>query len=104
MPREGEFTARTKKAAIERQSGVCAFCGVELATPWSDGEYAGHAHHLRPLVHGGGPDLDNCVYLCQAHHLFLGHGMAPLGIDPQGGSSDTWVQLDREDFPYWQNE
>jgi hypothetical protein len=27
--------------------------------------------------------------------------MAPFDIDKQGGSSSTWVQLDREDFPYW---
>jgi hypothetical protein len=27
--------------------------------------------------------------------------MAPFGIDPQGGSSDTWVQMEPDDFPYW---
>jgi hypothetical protein len=53
-----------KKAAIERQKGVCAFCGVTLDTPWTRG-----------------------------HQLLIGHGMAPLGIDKQGGSSNTWVQL-----------
>jgi len=27
--------------------------------------------------------------------------MAPFGIDPQGGSSDTWVMLEPDDFKYW---
>jgi hypothetical protein len=27
--------------------------------------------------------------------------MAPFDIDKQGGSSSTWVQLDKEDFLYW---
>jgi len=69
MARDGDFSARTKRAAIERQ--------------------------------GGDRSLDNCVYLCKDHHLFLGHGMAPSGIDPQGGGSDAWVQLESQDFPYW---
>ena len=30
--------------------------------------------------------------------------MAPFGIDKQGGSSRTWVQLSPEDLPYWQYE
>jgi len=101
MARNGDFSARTKRAAIERQGGVCAFCGVPLKTPWTEGDYTGHAHHLRPLLHGGDRSLDNCVYLCRDHHLFLGHGMAPSGIDPQGGGSDAWVQLESQDFPYW---
>jgi hypothetical protein len=29
--------------------------------------------------------------------------MAPYGIDKQGGSSRTWVQLSPEDFPYWED-
>jgi hypothetical protein len=92
MPRKNEFNRKTKRAAIERQGGVCAFCGVSLDTPWTDGDYTGYAHHLRPIRHGGTDDLDNCVYLCWGHHLLLGHGMAPFGIDPQGGGSDAWVQ------------
>ena len=104
MGRTGDFAGRTKHAAIERQGGVCAFCGVTLSTPWSEGDYKGYAHHLRPLRHGGSASLDNCVYLCWGHHLLLGHGMAPFGIDEQGGSSDTWVQLSPEDFPYWERD
>jgi len=98
---------RTPKGSSKNTRGCaarCAFCGVPLRTPWSSGDYEAHAHHLQPLLHGGEASVDNCVYLCRAHHLFLGHGMAPLGIDPQGGSSDTWVQLEPEDFPFWEQE
>lgn len=92
----------TKRQAIERQAGLCAFCGVALETPWTLGETRGYAHHLRPLRHGGSDGLDNCVYLCWGHHQLIGHGMAPFGIDKQGGSSDTWVQLGPHDFAFWQ--
>lgn len=101
MARRNEFTRATKRAATERQGGRCAFCGVSLDTPWSSGDYTGYAHHLRPIRHGGTGDLNNCVYLCWGHHLLLGHGMAPFDIDEQGGSSDTWVQLGKDDFPFW---
>ena len=101
MTRDREFTDATKRAAIARQDGVCAFCGMPIDTPWSEGKVKGEAHHLRPVAHGGSAELSNCVYLCWPHHLHLGHGMAPLGIDPQGGSSSTWVQLERDDFPHW---
>lgn len=101
MAREEDFSRKTKWAAIERQGGVCAFCGVTLETPWSEGEYRGYAHHLRPIRHGGTAELDNCVYLCWGHHLYIGHGMAPFGIDKQCGSSSTWVQVEKDDFEYW---
>jgi len=100
-PRPYDFSDETKKAAIERQGGVCAWCGEEISTDWSDGPYDGVAHHLKPGIHGGRNDLDNCVYVCRAHHMHPCHGMAPYGIDPQGGSSDTWVRLSRSDFQYW---
>jgi len=72
-----------------------------LETPWSSGEYRGYAHHVRPLLHNGSDGLDNCVYLCWGHHQLIGHGMAPFGIDRQGGSSHTWVQLNPDDFEFW---
>ena len=103
MGRPGDFTKKVKKAAIERQDGLCAFCGVSIETLWTEGVYKGYAHHLVPLRHGGTSDLDNCVYLCWGHHLLHGHGMAPFGIDKQGGGSDTWVQLSQCDFPYWKS-
>ena len=101
MGRAGDFSNKTKRIAIERQGGVCAFCGVTLNTPWTGGEYRGYAHHLKPLIQGGSDSLDNCVYLCWGHHQLIGHGMAPFGIDIQGGSSDTWVQLVPDDFEFW---
>lgn len=104
MSREGDFSSKTKHQAIKRQNGVCAFCGVSLKTPWTEGDFQGNAHHLQPLLHGGDARLDNCVYLCWGHHLFLGHGMSPYGIDEQGGSSDTWVLLDRDEFEFWYSE
>jgi len=102
MSRLGDFSPQIKKAAIERQGGICGFCGIALATPWTEGEYRGYAHHLRPLLHGGKASLENCIYLCEGHHMLLGHGMAPFGIDKQGGSSRTWVQLSQDDFPFWE--
>ena len=101
MVRKGDFTNKTKKAAIQRQGGLCAFCGVQVQTPWSRGEYSGNAHHLKPLHHGGDDTLKNCVYLCWGDHQLLGHGMAPFGIDEQGGNSSSWVQLEQEDFKFW---
>jgi len=101
MPRPGDFTRATKRAAILRQNGLCAFCGVTLKTPWTEGDYQGFAHHLRPLRHGGNSSLENCVYLCWGDHLLMGHGMAPFGIDDQSGSSNCWVQLAPDDFGYW---
>lgn len=104
MSREGDFSRPTKRAAIARQGGVCAWCGVYLQTHWSSGDYPGFAHHLRPLRHGGDASLDNCVYLCWGDHLLIGHGMAPYGIDAQGGGSDAWIQLDMDDFAFWKAE
>ena len=104
MSRPGDFSAVTKRAAIGRQGGLCAWCGVSLSTRWSDGEFKGYAHHLRPLRHGGDASLQNCVYLCWGDHLLMGHGMAPFGIDRQGGGSDAWVELDPDDFAYWSTE
>jgi predicted restriction endonuclease len=101
MARANEFSRSTKKKAIARQGGQRASCGVSLKTPWTEGEYRGYAHHLQPIRHGGNSELDNCVYLCWGHHLLLGHGMAPFGIEEQGRSSDTWVQLNEADFPFW---
>jgi len=101
MSREGDFSKKTKKAAVVRQGGVCAFCGIKIKTPWTEGEYQGNAHHLRPLTHGGLDNIDNCVYLCWDHHQLIGHGMAPYGIDKQGGGSNTWVQMEPEDFEFW---
>ena len=103
MAREGDFTNKTKKDAVKRQGGLCAFCGVFLQTPWSLGEFVGNAHHLKPLKHGGDDSLENCVYLCLGDHQLLGHGMAPYGIDNQGGSTSTWVQLEQDDFQFWNN-
>lgn len=108
MNRTGDFPYPVKKAAYERQGGVCAFCGVKVTPPSSSSApprnaYSGEAHHLRPLDHGGTPTLDNCVYLCYGHHKLF-HGMAPFGIDKQGGSSRTWVHVTRTDFPFWKKK
>ena len=109
MSRIGDFPYNVKLAAYHRQGGVCAFCGATLMlpspmSPPPKGAYAGEAHHLRPLLHGGQPTLDNCVYLCYGDHKLMGHGMAPFGIDKQGGNSRTWVQLSKEDFQFWEKK
>ncbi len=106
MSRIGDFPYPVKKAAYERQGGVCAFCGAKLMPPWPSSEppkhaHSGEAHHLRPLHHGGTPTADNCVYLCYGDHKLMGHGMAPFDIDKQGGDSRTWVRLSTADFPFW---
>lgn len=109
MQRPGDFSYKTIKEAYLRQGGVCAYCGMKIIPPWPhsmdpNNWYAGNAHHLRPLHWGGNTGLDNCVYLCEVHHQFLGHGMAPLGIDNQGGSSKAWIMLSRSDFKYWEKK
>lgn len=104
MARKNEFPLSVKRAALTRQQGVCAFCGTALKTKWSEGEYQGYGHHLRPIWHGGSAALENCVYLCWGHHLLIGHGMAPFGIDAQGGSSETWVDMQPDDFAYWHGD
>ncbi|MCK4644035.1 HNH endonuclease [bacterium] len=102
MKKSRGFSKKTKHLAILRQGGVCAFCGVSLVTSWTNGEYQGYAHHLKPIRHKGNNNLNNCVYLCWGHHLLLGHGMAPFGIDRQGGNSKTWIKLSRNDFSFWE--
>ncbi len=44
MGRPGDFTKKVKKAAIEKQDGLCAFCRVSLETLWTEGDYKGYAH------------------------------------------------------------
>jgi len=101
MSKIRDFSNQINEEANERQKGKCAFSGVPLNTSWSEGDIIGHAHHLKPLVHGGSDDIDNCVYLFASHHKLICHSMAILGIDKQGGNSDTWVQMEREDFMFW---
>jgi predicted restriction endonuclease len=101
VSRPNEFSETTKQAAIQRQKGRCAFCGIRLTTQWTLGPVQGEAHHLKPILYGGTSDLDNCVYLCWAEHKLLGHGMAPFGIDKQGGSSRTMIMMSRRDFRFW---
>src|SRR5271166_4476831 len=95
-----EFADETKSAAIKRQQGRCAFCGVKLRTTWTQGQVEGNAHHLIPDSFGGAATLDNCVYLCWGDHQLMGHGNAPFGIDKQGGTSRTRVFLKKSDFRY----
>lgn len=104
MSRAADFSDTIKRSTIRRQDGLCAFCGVPLATPWSTGDYRGYAHHLIPQSHGGVGGLENCVYLCWGHHLLIGHGMAPFGIDRQHGSSSTRVLLEPGDFLFWNGD
>jgi hypothetical protein len=108
MARIGDFPFHVKYEAFKRQGGVCAFCGIKLIPPLGmpppgKGPYLekAEAHHFIPLLHGGIAKLDNCVYLCEAHHKYIGHGMATLGIDKQGGSSKTYVKLPKKHLPYW---
>src|SRR5260370_1815521 len=107
MTRPNEFPKSVKMEAWTKQGGVCAFYGTRVRPPapaqGAPGARRGDAHHLRPASRGGPPTIDNCVYLCWAHHLLLGHGMAPYGIDRQGGDSHTWAHLRRIDFPHWRN-
>ena len=107
--RKEDFPQSVKEAAFARQAGLCGACGVKIfpprpGAPRSPGMYPGEAHHLKPVKHGGDGSIDNCIYLCYAHHKLLGHGMAPFGIDKQGGSSRHRVLLTKGAFPYWEKE
>ena len=45
MSRKNGFSRKTKRQAIERQNGMCGFCGVLLIASWTKGKYRGYAHH-----------------------------------------------------------
>ncbi len=104
MDREEDFSPSIKRAAYGRQDGVCAWCGVKLRPPGSsnlDKNSQGYAHHYNPIGFYGKGTLENCVYLCYNHHLLIGHGMAPEGIDQQGGSSRSKVFILQKEFQFW---
>jgi len=98
VARKGDFLMSTKHAVIKRQSGVCAFCGVSLDTPLSDGEYKGYAHHLKPLRHGDDLSTDNCVYLCWGITCFWGMEWLPLALTPKAAAQMSGYRWNRRIF------
>lgn len=51
-------------AIIERDGGVCRYCGDEPETP--------HIDHIVPVVRGGGNDEDNLCVACPSCNLSKG--------------------------------
>ena len=76
MARRGEkdFSAKTIKAALARQSGYCASCGTRIWKIGNDGAMRhkfgerAEAHHVLPVLAGGTAHVDNCVILCRTCH------------------------------------
>ena len=61
------FEPRMKRAAYERQGGLCAHCNQPFAL--EDME----AHHIKPWAKGGPTSSDNCKMLCEdCHHKEAG--------------------------------
>lgn len=57
------FDERMKRAAYERQGGVCPYCGQHF-------EFSEmHADHIRPWSKGGTTAADNCQMLCRDCNL-----------------------------------
>lgn len=57
------FDERMKRAAYERQGGVCPYCGQHF-------EFSEmHADHIRPWSKGGTTVADNCQMLCRDCNL-----------------------------------
>ena len=53
-----KFTPKMKRAAYERQSGVCAACGKKFEIDQM------HADHITPWSKGGRTVAENCKMLC----------------------------------------
>ena len=72
------FRESTVEKAWERQKGLCAYCGKRLVRANHDKGSSGgwHAHHRKPVSHGGQHSLGNCALLCinpPNCHLHRGH-------------------------------
>ena len=116
MRRPNEFSPETKEKAFNRQKGMCAYCGIQLDKPAFILQRSGrkpdkrrkltraYAHHLRPITHGGGDKVDNCVFFCRVCHYYLGHGLVHRSmrdvLPEEEGSFDTWVKLKLSDLSY----
>ena len=57
------FDDRMKRAAYERQSGICPYCGQHFELSEM------HADHIRPWSKGGTTTADNCQMLCRDCNL-----------------------------------
>lgn len=60
------FTSRDKRAAYERQKGICKICGKHFEIEKM------HADHIVPWSKGGHTTLDNCQMLCRDCNLKKG--------------------------------
>jgi hypothetical protein len=70
----------TAKRVIERNGGWCAVPGCSRP--------AVHAHHIQFRSHGGGPEDENQVGVCLAHHL---HGIHKGYVRVRGKAPDALV-------------
>jgi len=54
------FSEAMKRAAYEKQGGLCKMCGKSFAIEEMEGD------HITPWSQGGKTDKDNCQMLCKA--------------------------------------
>ena len=57
------FDDRMKRAAYERQGGVCPYCGEHFELSEM------HADHIKPWAKGGSTTAENCQMLCRDCNL-----------------------------------
>lgn len=57
------FDDRMKRAAYERQGGVCPYCGEHFELSEM------HADHIKPWAKGGPTTAENCQMLCRDCNL-----------------------------------
>ncbi|HIU97635.1 MAG TPA: HNH endonuclease, partial [Candidatus Ornithoclostridium faecigallinarum] len=62
------FTESQKRAAYERQNGVCPYCKKENRSKTKYDLSEMEADHITPWSQGGKTSADNCQMLCREHN------------------------------------
>lgn len=80
MERVNEFSASTKRQALERQKSRCASCGTTITALGRVGRSKHRfgegvqAHHVLSIKSGGASAVENCVILCESCHYSAHEG------------------------------
>jgi len=84
--RKSEFLDSTKKAAFEREKGICQECHLPISEGWRSAVY----HHKELLRRDGESTLDNCMVLHSPCHWLPAQFKKLHGFElPQSYSSNS---------------